>query len=99
MNEAVITYRNVIRDQKSLADYQAWMESFWPLQQAWGALAYELWQEGEHCICCRYTVQNIDRWNRLSSGPEAEALALSLDRIVHLDRVSLKITFPRNLPA
>lgn len=99
MDEAVITYRNIFRDQKSVADYQAWMEAHWDLQRAWGAVDYALWQEGEHCVCCRYTVQSIDRWNRLSTGPEAEALVATLDRIVYLDRVSLKISFPRHLPA
>lgn len=99
MSEATITYRNIIREEKNIEDYRVWMDAHWPLQRSWGAVDYELWQEELNVICCRYRVRDIDTWNRRSAGPEAEELVHSLNRIVNLNRVSLKIAFSGNMPA
>ncbi|MCK5146597.1 hypothetical protein KAR48_07565 [bacterium] len=99
MNEAIITYRNIFRDEMDIDDYEKWQAFYWPIQQSWGAVNYEIWEEAAGKICCRYFVDDIDKWNRRSAGPDAEALVSSLNRIVNLDKISLKISFPRDMPA
>jgi hypothetical protein len=96
-----ITYRNVLKPEKTLADYQGWLKKFWAVQKSWGATSYEVWQttqENENILFCRFIVNDVQEWNRRVSSPGSRHLVKSLGRIVDLDRISLTITLspPQN---
>ena len=96
-----ITYRNILKPDKTLNDYQSWLRKFWVVQKSWGATSYEVWessQEGENILFCRFIVNDVQEWNRRASGPDSHHLVRALGRIVDLDRISLTITLspPQN---
>lgn len=85
-----VTYKNVLRSDKNRSDYESWLKKFWPVQKDWGATSYELWDD-EQFIFCRYIVDNIDLWNEFATKPEAEPLVQALNRVVEMNRLSIKI--------
>lgn len=92
-----VTYKNVLRPDREFDDFKTWLETYWPIQKKWGATSFKLWhsREGENQVLfCRYTVENIDRWNQGVTEPEAETLVKALNEVVDIRRMAIKITVP-----
>ena len=90
-----VTYKNVLRSDKKRKDFVRWLKIYWPIQQQWGATSFKLWNgtgEDTGVLFCRYTVENLERWNRGALSPKAEKLIRELSDIVDIDRMSIKIT-------
>lgn len=87
-----VTYKNVLRSDKTPNDYQNWLEKFWPIQKEWGASSFKIWND-ENYVFCRYIVKNIDLWNEFAMKPEAEPLVQALNKVVEMNRLSIKIKF------
>lgn len=93
-----ITYKNVLKPNKKLDDFKMWLKNNWPTQKKWGAIAVKVWpQKGlnNRVVFCRYTIKNLDRWNKKNRGKHAEPLINTLNDLIEMDRLSLKISpFP-----
>ena len=90
-----ITYKNILKGNKKRSDFMRWLKVYWPVQQRWGAKSVKLWNSNEgdkRVVFCRYTVENIDKWNRSATGPNAETLVRALDEIVDINRMAMRIT-------
>ena len=89
-----VTYKNILRPQKSRSDYVNWLRRYWPVQQGWGAVSYHLWVSNEktdHVLYCRYTVTDLDRWTASAASQHNEELVKALSRIIDMNRISIKI--------
>ena len=89
-----VTYKNILKSDKTLTDFQKWIESSWSIQQKWSAVSYQIWngrQTGREVLFCRYLVSNIDRWNRGALSTEANRVMKSLGKVVDIDRISIQI--------
>jgi len=92
-----VTYKNVLKSDKGKNDLMNWLKVYWPMQKRWGATSVKLWNTNEgnkNVFFCRYTVKNLDQWNREAMGPEAETLIRALGEIVDINQMSIKITIP-----
>lgn len=92
-----VTYKNILKKDKEWGDFMRWLKVHWPIQQTWGATSVKFWNEDEgdkNLVFCRYTVENIDQWNRNAAGPQAETLVQALNEVVNLNQMSIKITAP-----
>lgn len=90
-----ITYRNVLQPDKAVDDFEQWLSFAWDIQKQWGAedVQYVTLQEKEDQICiCRYSVSDIDLWNRSNTGPEAISVIRALGEVVDITRTSMKVT-------
>jgi hypothetical protein len=90
-----ITYKNILKPDKKLCDFENWLQAFWLVQQKWGAKSYKLWKSGDlkrRVLFCRYTVENLDRWNESAMSLEAEPLVRALGEVVDIYETSIKIT-------
>ena len=94
-----VTYKNILKSDKEWGDFMRWLKVYWPVQQRWGATSIKLWnssEENQNVVFCRYTVENIDKWNQRAMGPEGETLIKELNEIVDINQMSMKITVPAN---
>ncbi len=90
-----VTYKNVLKANKKQKDFFHFLEQFWPVQQRWGAIHYDLWNildQGRRIFYCRCTVPNIEQWNRCAMSPEGMHMNEALSKIVEMDQISLKIS-------
>lgn len=88
-----VTYRNVLRRGKGLADFQQWLNAVWKIQHSWGADSVFFWSEKEgdcSLVICEYTVRDIDRWNRQAMSDEAFALSAPLDAIAETRKITVR---------
>ena len=95
-----ITYKNTLRSEKNRNDFMRWLKVHWPLQQSWGATSVKLWNSDEgdkKIVFCRYTVENINMWNQMATGPDAETLVQALDEVVDISQMGVKVTIPTSL--
>jgi len=90
-----ITYQNVLKKEKNCCDFTQWIKTYWPVQKKWGALSVVWWNEEKNdrrLVFCRYTVQNIDCWNRLAIEAASSDLTRALNNVVDLRQTCIKIT-------
>jgi hypothetical protein len=76
-----------------------WLQAFWPILQDWGATSVKLWnrhENGRQILFCCYTVKNLNRWNKEAMNSKIGILVRTLNDIVEMDRMSIKIT--RSIP-
>ena len=89
-----VQYRNVFRANKGRIDFMKWLKVYWPVQKRWGATSVKLWNgrdQDENVLFCRYTVADLERWNRCVIGPDAVTPMQALAKIVDMDRMGMKI--------
>ena len=94
-----VTYKNVLKTNKQKSDFMNWLQAYWPIVQNWGATSVKLWnrhEKGRQILFCRYTVKNLERWNKEAMSPKVGALVRALNDIVEMDQMSIKIT--RSIP-
>jgi len=61
-----VTYRNVLRPDRTLDDYRKGLKHVWPILQEWGATHIEMYQplyDESGAFYSRYTVSSLDKWN------------------------------------
>jgi hypothetical protein len=88
-----VTYKNVLRRGKGLADFQQWLNAVWKIQHSWGADSVCFWSEKEgnlSLVICEYTVRDIDRWNRLAMSEEASHLSHPLQAIAETRKITVR---------
>jgi hypothetical protein len=88
-----VTYKNVLRQGKGLDDFQKWLNAVWKIQHSWGADSVFFWTEREgdlSLVICEYTVQDIDRWNRLAMSDEASHLSHPLEEIAETRKITIR---------
>lgn len=88
-----VTYRNVLRSGKGLADFQQWLNAVWKIQHSWGADSVFFWSEKEgdcSLVICEYMVRDIDRWNRQAMSDEAFSLSEPLEAIAETCKITVR---------
>jgi hypothetical protein len=94
-----ITYKNILKRDKTRIDFEKWIERHWPIHQKWGAKAVRIWsqqEKGIRILYCQYTVNNLKKWNEGALGPDAEITIQHLGKIVDLNQIAMKITMVPN---
>jgi len=82
-----------MRSGKQMDDFIQWLSEAWPEQQKWGAQDVRFWRDGkEGVVVCQYTVKDVSYWIKMAQGRAGDAVSRALNKVVDLDRMSLKIT-------
>jgi len=93
-----ITYKNVLKSNKKLNDFETWLHHYWPILKTWSAVCAKIWisrDSEDKMVYCRYTIENLDIWNQQAMSQESEKLVEDLGSVVDLKKQSIKIhAFP-----
>ncbi len=82
-----VTYRNVLRPNKTLDDYRKGLQHVWPTLNSWGALGVEMFQElydESGAFFTRYTIDSLDRWNQHVTSHEFDDMLEHLEHVLDL---------------
>jgi len=94
-NVYYITYKNILKPNKKLDDFKSWLKTNWSIQKKFGATSVKVWPKkgkDKRVVFCRYTIKNLDKWNKRNMSKEADSIVQTLEDLFEMDRMSLKIS-------
>ncbi len=90
-----VTYRNVLRADKTLDDYRKGLKHVWPILKEWGATHVEMYQplyDESGAFYSRYTVDSLDRWNENLHSPRFDEMLRHLADVLDLAQSQVTTT-------
>ncbi len=89
-----ITYRNVLKRDKVVEDFQLWLKSYWSVCRVSGAKALRFWrvrETGKVVLLWQVTVLNLENWREQLYKDRMMGLFHDLDLLTEPDQLGIEV--------